>query len=70
MVNTQQVLAVIVIPGVTRISSVGYVPRTWPPKRRGANTCSPSSIYTRFGISLTKVSGIGMLALLSESPAL
>lgn len=44
-----------------------YVPRTWPPKSRGAYTCSPSSMGTSIGVSLTRVSGVGALALLSES---
>ena len=61
-----------VIPGVTWISSVSMCPGHGPPKAEVLThlhpaPVSPSSMYTSFGVSLTQVSGIGVLTLLSES---
>lgn len=72
MVSTQQVLAVMVIPGVTWISRVSMCPGHGP-RKAGVLThahpapVSPSSMGTSIGVSLTRVSGVGALALLSES---
>lgn len=60
-----------VLPGDTRTSSVGYVPRPWSGEVRCLPQVlpapgSPSPDDTSLGVSLTKVSGISMLALLQN----
>ena len=72
MVSTQQVLAVMIIPGVTWISRVSICPGHGPRKAEVLTHVHPapvsaSSMGMSFGVSLTRLSGVGVLTLLSES---